>query len=270
MNAAITPIQGPEYAVEVPSARVVGARFNVCDYDRVIEWLTAPSGLARARYVCVANVADVMDARKDPTYASALEGSDLTVPDGAPVVWAMKSAGHEITARVYGPTLMQRTLETPAVAERRHLLIAGTPEAREGVRRRFSTVNWVGEFDFRFDSLGEAEYAGLAQQYNALEPDFAWVSLGGGKQVRFMHRFAPLVSQGTLLGVGAAFDFHAGRIRQAPVWMQENGLEWLFRLSVEPRRLWRRYLLHNPPFLFHWASERLRQRGAAARSVSAA
>ncbi len=238
---------------------IVGVAFDVCDYDSVVAWLTdAAAAASAARYVCVSNVADVMDARKDPTYAAALAGSDLTVPDGAPVVWAMRQAGRPIRKRVYGPTLMQRVLESSDLAPRRHVLIGGSTAGRDGVRRRFLEVNWAGEFDFRYDALDDTALADLAAEYAALQPDYAWVSLGGGKQVRFMHRFAPLAPPSVLLGVGAAFDFHAGLTRQAPRWMQEGGLEWLFRLSVEPRRLWRRYLLHNPPFLYHWAREAVR------------
>lgn len=245
----------------IPRARVVGVPFSVCDYAEALRWLddAAERSLAegRARYVCVSNVADAMAARKDTAYAAALEAGDLVAPDGAPVVWALRSSGHAIRRRVYGPTLMRMALEKERLAARRHVLIAGSRESREGVRRRFANVNWVGELDFWFSDLDDAKYQRLADQYEALAPDYAWVSLGDGKQVRFMHRFAPLVSRGVLLGVGAAFDFHAGRTRQAPEWMQENGLEWLFRLSTEPLRLWRRYLIHNPPFLFHWMRESL-------------
>ncbi len=246
----------------VPRARVVGVPFNVCDYEDAISWLVASAENsrqdARARYVCAANVADAMNARKDVEFAAGMEASDLVVPDGAPVVWAMRSAGHAIRKRVYGPTLMQKALETEAVAERRHVLIAGSEESREGVRQRFPHVNWVGDLDFWFNKLDEQQYSNLAQRYQELDPDYAWVSLGDGKQVRFMHKFAPRVSQGVLLGVGAAFDFHAGKTRQAPQWMQDNGMEWFFRLATEPRRLWRRYLLHNPPFLYHWLAEVVR------------
>ncbi|QDU90007.1 Putative N-acetylmannosaminyltransferase [Pirellulimonas nuda] len=240
-------------------ATVVGVGFDVCDYDSVVAWLGDSAYASEtARYVCVSNVADVMDAKKDTSYASALAASALTVPDGAPVVWAMRKAGWPIRKRVYGPTLMERALESDALAERRHVLIGGSTAGRDGVRRRFPEVNWVGELDFRYDQLDDAALAELANQYAGLQPDYAWVSLGGGKQVRFMHRFAPLAPPSVLLGVGAAFDFHAGLTRQAPRWMQEGGLEWLFRLGVEPRRLWRRYLLHNPPFLYHWAREAVR------------
>ncbi len=238
---------------------VLGIPFGVLDYATAIEWLHHAADEARrnrsGKYVCAANVADVMSGHYDPDFHAALAGADLNVPDGAPVVWAMRLAGHPIRKRVYGPTFMEQALETPAVAAGRHLLIAGTPSARDGVRRRFPNVNWVGEQDFWFDKLDDMAYADLATEYNDLAPDFAWVSLGDGKQIRFMHRFAPLAESGVLLGVGAAFDFHAGATRQAPAWVQDAGFEWLFRLVIEPRRLWRRYLLHNPPFLYHWARE---------------
>lgn len=251
-----------------PRERIVGVRFDVCDYAGVLDWLAQeprPVGVPpRARYVCVSNVADVMTAREDPAYREALEAADLVVPDGAPVVWAMRDAGHAITQRVYGPTLMEQALRDPRIATGRHLLVGGSAEARAGVRRKFSEIDWIGEMDFRFDSLDEAAYVSLAERYTSLNPDYTWVCLGGGRQVYFNHQFSRRVKGGILLGVGAAFDFHAGLLSQAPRWIQDNGLEWLYRLCAEPRRLWHRYLVLNPPFLYHWWRERgAKKRGRA-------
>ncbi|MEM6654576.1 MAG: WecB/TagA/CpsF family glycosyltransferase [Planctomycetota bacterium] len=247
--------------------RVVSADFHVCDRDSAVRWLidAAPAdGVpASASYVCVANVTDIMDARQDPAYAEALGASGLTIPDGKPVVWALRSAGHPIRHNVRGADLMQQALDCEAIAGRRHVLIGASPKAREGVRRRFPDVNWVGEIDFTYDDLDDPGYASLAAKYDELQADYAWVSLGGGKQVRFMHRFVPLVERGVFLGIGAAIDFHAGLTPQAPRWMQTNGLEWLYRLGSEPRRLWRRYLVHNPPFLYHWVREMVVGQAAA-------
>jgi N-acetylglucosaminyldiphosphoundecaprenol N-acetyl-beta-D-mannosaminyltransferase len=244
----------PDFA----SAKILGVRFDVCDYAGVVAWLKARADTTDqpARYVCVSNVADVMTAKADQEYRDALQASDLTVPDGAPIVWAMRDYGFQIHERVYGPTLMRLALEDDAIAASRHVLIGGSDRSRAGVHERFSHVNWVGEIDFRFDDLDAAAYQKHAATYRDLAPDFAWISLGGGKQVKFMNRFAPLLSGGTLLGVGAAFDFHAGLLAQAPGWMQRRGLEWLYRLAAEPRRLWHRYLVLNPPFLLGWYRER--------------
>ncbi len=253
-----TPAAANVAATPFTRATVVGVRFDVCDYQSVVEWLRShqPARGERARYVCVSNVADAMTARLDADCRAALADSDLTVPDGAPIVWAMRDYGYDIRKRVYGPTLMQRALEDAGVESRRHVLIGGSPVARAGLRARFSNVNWVGEFDFRFSDLDDEGYANLASDYRDLAPDYAWVSLSCEKQLKFMHRFAPLVSGTTLLGVGAAFDFHAGLLSQAPTWMQDRGFEWLYRLAMEPKRLWHRYLVLNPPFLWHWFRER--------------
>jgi len=248
-----------------PQAKVVDVRFDVCNYADVVAWLKSRVACDNrcCDYVCVSNVTDVMDARRDADYRDALAGSSLTVPDGAPIVWALRDYGYDISERVYGPTLMQSALEDAEVAAARHVLMAGSPQAREGMRRKFRLVNWVDEIDFRYDKLGDDDLAAVANQLRDIECDIAWISLGGGKQVRFMNRLAPLVGRGTLIGVGAAFDFHAGTLAQAPGWMQRNGLEWLFRLSTEPRRLWHRYLVHNPPYLWHWLRERRRMRANA-------
>lgn len=258
MTATHTNANHPLCLPGFASAKILGVRFDVCDYAGVLAWLKArpDSPDHPARYVCVSNVADVMSAKADQDYRDALAASDLTVPDGAPIVWAMRDYGYGIHERVYGPTLMRLALEDDAIASSRHLLIGGSDRSRAGVRERFPDVNWVGEIDFRFDDLDAGAYQKHAETYRDLAADFAWISLGGGKQVKFMNRFAPLLAGGTLLGVGAAFDFHAGLLSQAPGWMQRRGLEWLYRLAAEPRRLWHRYLILNPPFLLGWYRER--------------
>jgi N-acetylglucosaminyldiphosphoundecaprenol N-acetyl-beta-D-mannosaminyltransferase len=270
MTIAIAQNLTREAAPPFARASVLGVRFDVCDYRLVVQWLRTQhaSQPFATRYVCVSNVADVMTARGDHDYAAALAGSDLTVPDGAPIVWALRDYGQKIERRVYGPTLMQAALDDVDIAARRHVLVGGTMAARAGVRRRFAHVNWVGELDFRFDQLHDAGYRELASQFADLQPDYAWVSLGGGKQVKFMHRFASLTESCTLLGVGAAFDFHAGLLSQAPVWMQERGFEWLYRLAMEPGRLWHRYLVLNPPFLWYWFRERTKQKQLSAKSTA--
>jgi N-acetylglucosaminyldiphosphoundecaprenol N-acetyl-beta-D-mannosaminyltransferase len=269
MSAAC--LESPPVSTSIPSERVIGVRFEVCDYTQAVNWLIdavdcstsqpGPAGEPRGRYLCAANVADAMMAKHDPQFAAAMESSDLNVPDGAPIVWAMRSVGHNIRRRVYGPTLMEKALRNPTIAAKRHVLLAGVPDSRTGVQQKFSDVNWVGEIDFWFNKLDAAAYDDIATQLRELEADYGWVSLGGGKQILFMHELAPRLNQGVLLGVGAAFDFHAGKLAQAPSWMQERGLEWLFRLTMEPRRLWRRYLVQNPPFLYHWLRDLIRRRG---------
>lgn len=244
-----------------PRARIVGVEFDACDYAGVLDWM-AVLPPDRGRYLCVSNVADVMTARQERLYAEALEAADLVVPDGMPVIWALKQEGFtSLKERVYGPTLMERCLRDARFPRKRHVLIAGQEKAREGVRAKFSDVHWAGETDFLFNDLDEGGYDRLADELNAMEGDFLWVSLGGGKQVYFMHRIAPRLKKGLLLGVGAAFDFHAGLIPQAPYWMQQAGLESVFRFCCEPKRLWRRYLVLNPPFFYHRWQERRKARG---------
>ena len=225
--------------------------------------------------VAVSNVADVMTARSNPDYAEALKQADIVAPDGVPIVWAMREDGYDIQDRVYGPDLMAMVLEDPELATRRHVLVGATEAAREGVRACFPEINWVGEVDPDFAQLehlrmplGPTQESGcfrpttyeeLSAWLNAQQADVIWLSLGGGRQVQVMARLKPMLKHGTMLWVGAAFDFHAGLLPQAPRWMQRRGLESAFRLFCEPRRLWRRYLVLNPPFFWHrWREKRRR------------
>lgn len=245
----VAPNQSVSRPEPFPVCRLVNVRFHVCDYAGVIAWMKAPADAARS--VCVSNVADVMTARKDPTYATAVEDGNVVVPDGMPIVWSMRREGHTIHDRVYGPTLMEKALRDPEIAKQRHVLIGGSSKARDGVRARFSETNFVGEQDFFYAKLSDNDFAGLARELDAMAPDYIWVCLGGGRQVHYMARVKPLLSRGTLLGVGAAFDFHAGLLKQAPHWVQQAGLESVFRFLMEPRRLFHRYFILNPPY-FYW------------------
>jgi N-acetylglucosaminyldiphosphoundecaprenol N-acetyl-beta-D-mannosaminyltransferase len=175
------------------------------------------------------------------------------------MVWMGKLQGHKHMDRVYGPDLMVRLCERSRCAGYRHFLYGGGPgvalELKGCLEARFPGINIVGAYTPPFRPLTPEEESELAGIIAACKPDILWVGLSTPKQERFMAQYLDKLDATIFAGVGAAFDFHAGRVRQAPRWMQRSGLEWLFRLCCEPRRLWKRYLKNNPLFLFRAATQ---------------
>ena len=205
-------------------------------------------------YVTAAAVNLVMSAHEDPEARSALLGATLAVPDGQPLVWALHALGHARATRVYGPDLMIGFCARAARSGVPIYLYGGrTPEAlallEERLRRRFPGLAIAGGFSPPFRALTAEEEAQAIADINASGAAVVWVGTGQPKQEKWMYRVRPRLSAPLLVGVGAAFDFHAGLVGQAPAWMQRNGLEWTYRLAREPRRLWRRYARYNPRFV---------------------
>jgi len=238
----------------------------LADYDRTLDWMDATIAAGERGYVCVAATHTVMACREDPELRDAVLASDLTVPDGQPLVWAMNALGHDLPHRVYGPELMARAFERAATTGKRMYLYGGRnrsalSQLALNLRRRYPGVQIVGGYSPPFRALSEAETADILRDIDASGADIVWVGIGVPKQEKWMAAVRPRLNAPVLVGVGAAFDFHAGLVAQAPAWMQSAGLEWLFRLSREPRRLWRRYLRYNPRFVGGFA----RQWAAAVR-----
>ena len=207
-----------------------------------------------------------MESREDEALRAAVDGAAFTVPDGQPLAWALRKLGHEIDARVYGPELMERACAR-AARQRPALLPLRRPRregARAARRRTCSTATPTCSSPAAARrpsaSCRDAELDEVAARINAARPDVVWVGIGVPKQEKWMAAMRERLDAPVLVGVGAAFDFHAGLVPQAPAWMQRRGLEWLFRLVQEPRRLWKRYARHNPRFVAgfarQWASHR--------------
>ncbi len=205
-------------------------------------------------YVCVTGVHGVMEAQADPKLREILNRSFLNTPDGMPMVWVGKWGGHRQMDRVYGPDLMLRVFELTRDTPYTHFLYGGgdglAPELQSRLEARFPGVKIVGSYTPPFRPLNPQEETGLIELVRERRPDIFWVGLSTPKQERFMSQYWQKLDATLFFGVGAAFDFHAGRVRQAPRWMQRSGMEWAFRLGCEPRRLWRRYLRNNPRFVF--------------------
>jgi N-acetylglucosaminyldiphosphoundecaprenol N-acetyl-beta-D-mannosaminyltransferase len=205
-------------------------------------------------YICVTGVHGVSEARADESFRQILNRAFLCTPDGMPLVWAGRLQGRKEMSRVYGPDLMLAVLELSETKGYRHFLYGGangTAEAlRQRLQRRFPKLQIAGTFEPPFRPLNSEERAGLKERVRAARPDIMWIGLSTPKQEQFMAEYLDELEVTLMAGVGAAFDFHAGTVRQAPLWMRRSGLEWLFRLCAEPRRLWKRYLKNNPLFLF--------------------
>ena len=258
-----------EAAVPPASVEVLGVPLALTDYERTIEWMDATIATGQRGYVCVAAVHTVMACQEDPELRAAVLGSDLTVPDGQPLVWAMNALGHDLSSRVYGPDLMARYCERAALTGARMFLYGGRNQGALvqlalNLRTRYPGLNIVGGYTPPFRALTGEEEDFVLDEINRSQADVVWVGIGVPKQEKWMAAMRGRLRAPVLVGVGAAFDFHAGLVSQAPRWMQSMGLEWAYRLLQEPGRLWRRYLRYNPlfvaGFLRQWLAHRRSQR----------
>jgi N-acetylglucosaminyldiphosphoundecaprenol N-acetyl-beta-D-mannosaminyltransferase len=208
----------------------------------------------RKGYICVTGVHGVIEAQGDPAFRRILNRAFLCTPDGMPMVWAGKLAGFKEMDRVYGPDLMGMACEWTRTTGHTHFLYGGEEGLADLLKNRLEArypgLKVVGTYCPPFRALNAEEEAALTAQVAAASPDFFWVGLSTPKQEKFMAQYLAKLDATLMLGVGAAFLFHAGRVRQAPRWMQRSGLEWAYRTYQEPRRLWRRYARNNP--LFAW------------------
>ena len=254
-----------EAAVPPASVEILGIPLALTDYERTIEWMDATIATGQRGYVCVAAVHTVMACQEDPELRAAVLGSDLTVPDGQPLVWAMNALGHDLSSRVYGPDLMARYCERAALTGARMFLYGGRNQGALvqlalNLRTRYPGLNIVGGYAPPFRPLTSEEEDFVLDEINRSQADVVWVGIGVPKQEKWMAAMRDRLRAPVLVGVGAAFDFHAGLVPQAPRWMQSMGLEWAYRLLQEPGRLWRRYLRYNPRFVLGFLRQWLAHR----------
>lgn len=234
-------------------ANVLGVGISALNLDSAVEAVVHALEHKVRGYVCVTGVHGVSEAQNDPAFRRILNRAFLNTPDGVPTVWMGKWQGFQDMGRVYGPDLMLRICELSPARGFTHFFYGGGPgvarQLQQRLEQRFPGLKIVGSFSPPFRPLNPAEETELTALLAELKPDVFWVGLSTPKQEKFMARYWEQLTATLFFGVGAAFDFHAGRTRQAPVWMQRNGLEWLFRLGCEPRRLWKRYFKNNPLFV---------------------
>lgn len=249
----------------LPSAEVLGVRLALTNYDGAMDWMDAV--IAAGERVCISAAAVhlVMIAHEDAETRAAVRET-TTVPDGQPLVWALRALGHREASRVYGPDLMAHYCERAASRTGARMFLYGgrndaaLEQLRTALVTRFPGLEIVGAFSPPFRPLTDGERDAVVQQINASGADVVWVGTGQPKQEKWMAEMRDRLEPPLLVGVGAAFDFHAGIVRQAPPWMQACGLEWLYRLLKEPRRLWRRYARYNPRFVVSFARQYVKHR----------
>jgi N-acetylglucosaminyldiphosphoundecaprenol N-acetyl-beta-D-mannosaminyltransferase len=204
-------------------------------------------------YVCATSVHGVMEAQRDPGLRNIFSNAFLVVPDGMPTVWIGRLQGLRQMRRVFGPDLMLAVFGEPAMRNCTHFFYGGNKgvaqELQDSLQRRFPNAQIVGTYTPPFRPLSESEERELFGVIQRLRPDIVWVGLSTPKQEHFMAEHLPRLDTTLMIGVGAAFDYHTGRLKDSPRWMKQLGLQWLHRLLQEPKRLWKRYLVNNPLFL---------------------
>lgn len=254
----------------IPRIEILGVPVSVVDMTSAVDAVLTLSRSDGAHTVLVRDVASLMLAAEDPELLALHHRASLVVPDGSPLVWVGRGRGEAAIGRVAGADLVDAVCLASLANGQSHFFYGGKPGVADQMARRLTErypgLRVAGTLSppmrdisngFTFDAEGERELALIGH----LNPDFIWVGLSSPKQEWWMSRASPLIGRGVFLGVGAAFDFHSGAVRRAPPWMRNNGLEWLHRLLHDPKRLWRRYLVLGPRFVWALATRRLR--GAA-------
>jgi N-acetylglucosaminyldiphosphoundecaprenol N-acetyl-beta-D-mannosaminyltransferase len=237
------------------SYHVLGIRLDAVQISGVVaqmeEWISQRDG---SHFIAVTNIHVLMEARHNLSFRRVLDAADLCVPDGMPLVWIGRLRGHQLKHRVYGPDLLLDFCRETKAKGYRHFFYGGAPGVPEALaaklKHQFPMLEVAGTYSPPFRPLTPEEDARVVEMINRAGADVLWVGLGCPKQELWMYEHREMLRTPVLVGVGQAFDIHAGRLRQAPAWMREHGLEWLFRFAAEPRRLWRRYLIYNSEFVF--------------------
>jgi len=252
-------------ALEVRACfRVLGVRVDAVQIADVVaqmkEWIREKTG---CHSIAATGMNGIVEAQRDPSFKEVLNATDLVVPDGMPLVWLGRRCGHVLPRRVYGPDLLLAFCEKTAGRGYRHFFYGAeqapdVPERlAETLKNRFPGTIVAGTYSRPSRSLSLEQEEEIVSLISRAAPDVLWVGFGELRQVRWMHAHKDKLHVPVQVGVGAAFDMLSGRRKQAPRWMREHGLEWLFRLFQEPRRLWRRYLVYGAQFIAYVALESL-------------
>lgn len=243
------------YETKRKTAMILGIPVEPLNMESAITRVKEELESRRSGYVCLIGVHGIMEAQRDPGLAQVYARATLMVPDGMPTVWIGRWQGFHVMQRVAGPDLMLEIFRRKEFANCTHFLYGGkegvAKELRERLTARFPWVRIIGAYTPPFRKLTLEEEDSLASEIRQLKPDIIWVGISTPKQERFMMSFLPRLDSTLLFGVGAAFDYHTGRIKDAPEWVKYAGMQWLHRLIQDPRRLLWRYLRNNSAFLWH-------------------
>jgi len=243
---------------------VLGVGVNPTNMSETLNLIDNHLGGARKGYVCVTGVHGIMEAQRNSDLRDVINSSLITIPDGRPTVWVGWLSGFRQMRQVTGPHMMLRLCARSVDKGYTHFFYGGAPgvadELKQALQARFPGLRVVGTYAPPFRRLSAEEERELRDQVGRLKPDLFWVGLSTPKQERFMAEFLHKLDTKLMLGVGAAFDIHTGRIADSPPWLQAIGLQWLHRLLQDPKRLWKRYLTNNPHFLYLITMQLLRIR----------
>jgi N-acetylglucosaminyldiphosphoundecaprenol N-acetyl-beta-D-mannosaminyltransferase len=238
----------------IPRTNILGVGVSAINMGLALQQIEVWVTRAERQYVCVANVHTITESQRDQRLQSINNLAGMVTPDGMPLVWLSRMKGHPFVERVYGPDLLQAACERSLKTGWQHFFLGGASGVADRLAERFIMrypgLKIAGTESPPFRGVTHDEDEALIAEINAAGPDILWVGLGAPKQEYWMAEHLGRVSVPVMIGVGAAFDFHTGTKRQAPYWMQRTGFEWLYRLVREPRRLWRRYLVYNPLFIY--------------------
>ena len=262
---------------ELQHVRILGTKIFDVNPLLFLQWLSSQveskDGSSSGRFVVFRDVHGVVRARNERALAAAHEASLMSVPDGMPLVWLGRALGLKNVARVCGPDTMLEVCRFGVPRGWRHFLYGGTPDVlrtlEASLKLRFPGIEIVGLVSPPFRSLACSEQDQFLSEIRNAKPDLVWVGLGSPKQETWMAQHASEIPHAICLGVGAAFDMHAGRIKRAPVWMRQTGMEWIYRIVQEPKRLSTRYAATVPHFLALIAGALIRRELAAIRGTTA-
>ncbi len=251
---AASPIMFKPHAAPIKKrANVLGVGIHAIDLPSAVSIIETAVREGTKGYVCLTGVHGVMEAQRDPRFREILNHALLAAPDGMPTVWVGRWQGNSEMRRVFGPDLMLDVCRHSARTGIRHFFYGGKPgvaeELAERLKSMFPDMTVVGTFTPPFRSLDPQEQLALQRQLETTMPDIIWVGLSTPKQEKFMADNFQQLPCKVMIGVGAAFDIHTARLKDAPTWIKDAGLQWAHRLYQEPGRLWKRYLVNNSVFL---------------------
>ncbi len=242
---------------------ILNVKLRVSDYEGALQLVKNAIESKDQIRMNLCNVHVTMVAQSMPELMTALNHpSAVTFPDGMPLVWAMRSWGAKIRERVYGPDFFELCMSKSVESGFKHFLYGSTENTLEkletNLKNKFKNINICGSYSPPFRSLTSEEEDEIILKINDSGANIVWIGLGAPKQEVFVDKIAEKLNAQVVVAIGAAFDFHAGTVKQAPDWMQDHGLEWFYRLVQEPRRLWFRYCYYNPLFVIKYLIERIK------------
>ncbi len=238
--------------MEIAKTTVLGIHYAISDVDRGTRYVEEHIDELRGKYLCFSNVHTTVMANGDASYMECLQEATIVFPDGAPIAREMRKQGFDDACRVAGPDFMAKTFERTVGTGLRHFFMGSTSETleklKDNLEKKYPGILIAGMISPPFHPMTEEEDEQIIKMLQDTKADYIWIGLGAPKQEKWMKQHAGLFT-GVMLGVGAGFDFHAGTVKRAPIWMQKIGMEWFYRLTQDPKRLFKRYITTNWAYL---------------------